>query len=182
MALADTRPSGKYDGRYIGTADGYHRNKSSFANGERLLGSWGFQPQPKEFNMSVTSIHPVRPARRVGAWTLQAIVAAAFLAAGSAKLAGAPFMVDLFAQIGLGQWFRVTTGVVEVVGAIALLVPGLASVAGLWLGATMVGAVAAHLFVLHTSPVPAIVLGLLNTLVVYLRRDELADLLQRVKG
>jgi putative oxidoreductase len=132
--------------------------------------------------MSVTSIQSVRPSRRVGAWTLQGILATAFLAAGVAKLAGVPFMVDLFTQIGLGQWFRVATGVVEVAGAVALLVPGLASIGALWLGFTMVGAVATHLFVLHTSPVPAIVLGLLSTLVVYLRRDELVDLLQRVKG
>ncbi len=132
--------------------------------------------------MSATSIQSVRPARRVGAWTLQGILATAFLAAGFAKLVGVPFMVDLFAQIGLGQWFRVTTGVVEVAGAVALLVPGLASIGALWLGFTMIGAVATHVFVLHTSPVPAIVLGLLNTLVVYLRRDELVALLQRVKG
>jgi putative oxidoreductase len=91
-------------------------------------------------------------------------------------------MVDLFAQIGLGQWFRVVTGVVEVTGAVALLVPGLASIGALWLGGTMVGAVATHVFVLHTSPVPAIVLGLLNAVLVYLRRDELIALLHRVKG
>ena len=132
--------------------------------------------------MSATSIQSVRPTRRIGAWTVQGILAAAFLAAGLAKLAGVPFMVDLFAQIGLGQWFRVATGVVEVTGAVALLVPGLASIGALWLAFTMVGAVATHLFVLHTSAVPAIVLGLLNTLVVYLRRDELVALLNRVKG
>jgi len=132
--------------------------------------------------MSATSIQSVRPTRRIGAWTLQGIIAAAFLAAGAAKLAGIPFMVDLFAQIGLGQWFRVVTGVVEIAGAVALLVPGLASLGALWLGGTMVGAVATHLFVLHTSPVPAIVLGVLNALVVYLRRDELAALLHRVRG
>jgi uncharacterized membrane protein YphA (DoxX/SURF4 family) len=84
-------------------------------------------------------------------------------------------MVDLFSQIGLGQWFRVVTGVVEVTGAVALLIPGLASIGALWLGGTMVGAVATHLFVLHTSPVPAIVLGSLNALIVYLRRDEIAS-------
>lgn len=132
--------------------------------------------------MSAVTIQSSRPTRRIGAWTLQGIIAAAFLSAGAAKLAGVPFMVDLFEQIGLGQWFRVVTGVVEVAGAVALLVPGLASLAALWLGGTMIGAVATHLFVLHTSPVPAIVLGLLNALVVYLRRDELAALLQRVKG
>jgi putative oxidoreductase len=141
-----------------------------------------FQPQPKELNMSVTSIQTTRPSRRIGAWTLQGILAAAFLAAGVAKLTGAPFMVDLFSQIGLGQSFRIVTGAVEVAGAIALLVPGLASIAGLWLGATMVGAVATHLAILHTSPAPAVILGLLNALVVYLRRDELNAFLQRVNG
>jgi putative oxidoreductase len=132
--------------------------------------------------MSAASIESVRPSRRIGAWTLQGIVAAAFLAAGLAKLAGAPFMVGIFEQIGLGQWFRIVTGVVEVTGAVALLVPGLASIGGLWLGGTMVGAVATHLFVLHTSPAAAVVLGLLNAVIVYLRRDELVDLLARIKG
>jgi putative oxidoreductase len=132
--------------------------------------------------MSAASIQSTRSTRRIGAWALQGILAAAFLAAGAAKLAGVPFMVDLFAQIGLGQWFRVVTGVVEIAGAVALLIPGLASIGGLWLGFTMVGAVATHLFVLHTSPVPAIVLGVLNALVVYLRREELVALLHRFKG
>src|SRR5260370_38093095 len=116
--------------------------------------------------MSATSIQS-SPTRRIGAWTLQGIPAAAFLAAGFAKLAGVPFMVDLFEQIGLGQWFRVATGVVEVTGAIALLVPGLASVGALWLGFTMVSAMATHVFVLPTTPVPAIVLGVPNPVVVY---------------
>jgi putative oxidoreductase len=132
--------------------------------------------------MSETSIQSLRPTRRIGAWILQGIIAAAFLAAGLAKLAGVPFMVELFEQIGLGQWFRVATGVVEVTGAVALLIPGLASIGALWLGFTMACAVATHVFVLHTSPVPAIVLGLLNAVVVYLRRDELVDLLHRVKA
>ena len=81
--------------------------------------------------MSAVSIQSGRPSRRIGAWALQGLVAAAFLAAGSAKLAGIPFMVDLFQQIGLGQWFRVVTGAVEVTGAVALLIPGLASVGAL---------------------------------------------------
>jgi hypothetical protein len=42
--------------------------------------------------------------------------------------------------------------------------------------------VATHLAILHTSPAPAVILGLLNALVVYLRRDELKALLQRVNG
>jgi hypothetical protein len=46
---------------------------------------------------------------------------------------------------------------------------------GRGLGTTMVFAVLTHVYVLHTSPVPAIVLGSLNALIVYLRRDELAS-------
>ena len=82
-------------------------------------------------------------------------------------------MVQIFAQIGIGQWFRIVTGVVEIIGAFALVYPGLASIGGLWLGGTMVGAVAIHLLILHSSPLPAVILGTLNAVIVYLRRDEL---------
>jgi putative oxidoreductase len=114
--------------------------------------------------------------RRIGTWILQGVVSAMFFAAGATKLAAAPFEVQLFAQIGLGQWFRVVTGVVQIVGAFALVYPGLASIGGLWLGFTMFCAVVANLAVLHTNPTPAIVLALLNALIVYLRRDELASM------
>jgi putative oxidoreductase len=132
--------------------------------------------------MNTTSIQLGRPTRRIGAWTVQIILAAAFAAAGSAKLAGVPYMVELFDQIGIGQWFRLATGIVEVTGAIAMVFPSLASIGAAWLGTTMVFAVATHLLILHTNPVPAIVLGLLNGLVVYLRRDELVALLHHIKG
>ena len=126
--------------------------------------------------MSVTSITSTSaPRRRIGTWVLQGIVATAFFAAGAAKLAGAAYMVQLFDQIGLGQGFRYVTGLVEVAGAVALIAPGLATFGGLWLGGTMFFAVLTHVFVLHTSPVPAIVLGVLNALIVYLRHDELAS-------
>jgi putative oxidoreductase len=123
--------------------------------------------------MSITSIETRRAPRHIASWVLQGIVAAAFFAAGGAKLAGAPFMVQLFGQIGIGQWFRIVTGVVEIIGAVALLYPRLAPIGALWLGGTMVGAVATHLLILHTSPAPAVILGTLNAVIVYLRRDEL---------
>src|SRR5258708_5755698 len=123
--------------------------------------------------MRVTSIEASKASRRIGAWTVQGVVAAAFFAAGLAKLAGARSMVELFDQIAFGQWFRIVTGVVEIIGAVALVFPGMASLGGLWAGGIMVGAVATHVFILHTSPVPAIILGSLSALIVYLRRDEL---------
>jgi uncharacterized membrane protein YphA (DoxX/SURF4 family) len=110
----------------------------------------------------------------IGAWVLQGLLAAAFLAAGGAKLAGVPMMVQIFDQIGMGQWFRIVTGVVEVVGAVALLIPGFAAIGAAWLGATMFFAVLTHLFILHSSAIPAVVLLALNVLVVWLRREQLA--------
>jgi len=125
--------------------------------------------------MSVASISKGWVSRRTGVWVLQAAVAVAFFAAGGAKLAGVPVMVQLFDQLGLGQWFRYVTGTVEVLGAFALIYPGMASIGGLWLGFTMFCAVLTHLFVLHNNPAAAAVLGLLNALIVYLHRDELGS-------
>jgi putative oxidoreductase len=127
--------------------------------------------------MSVTSSGGMRGSpKRLGAWVLQVVVAATFFAAGAAKLAGVPLMIQIFDQIGVGQWFRLVTGVVEIVGAFALVYPGMAAIGGLWLGFTMVCAVALHFLVLPSSPAPAAVLLALNALIVYLRRDELVTL------
>ena len=115
----------------------------------------------------------------IGAWVLQGLLAAAFLAAGGAKLAGVPMMVQIFDQIGMGQWFRIVTGLVEVAGAVALLVPGFAALGAAWLGATMFFAVLTHFFVLHSSAMPAVILLALNVLVVWLQRDQLAWVTQR---
>ena len=115
----------------------------------------------------------------IGAWVLQGLLAAAFLAAGGAKLSGAAMMVQIFDQIGMGQWFRIVTGLVEVAGAVALLVPGFAALGAAWLGATMFFAVLTHFFVLHSSAMPAVILLALNVLVVWLRRDQLAWVTQR---
>ncbi|MDL2410858.1 DoxX family protein [Rhizobium calliandrae] len=114
--------------------------------------------------------------RRIATWVLKGVVAATFLAAGATKLAAAPFEVHLFAQLGVGQWFRVFTGVGQIVGALALVHPRLAAIGGLWLGFTMLCATVANLTLLHANPVPAIVLALLNAVIVYLHRVDLAKM------
>jgi uncharacterized membrane protein YphA (DoxX/SURF4 family) len=100
-------------------------------------------------------------------WTVRLLLALAFGAAGAAKLAGAASMVQVFDLIGIGQWFRYVTGVVELVGAILMLVPRAGLLAGLLLFATMVCAVMTHLFVIGGNPVPAIVLAVLSGFVAY---------------
>jgi DoxX-like family len=51
----------------------------------------------------------------VALWATQVVHAAMFLMAGGSKLAGVPAMVSLFDLIGIGQWFRYVTGVIEVI-------------------------------------------------------------------
>ncbi|MFD6319554.1 DoxX family protein [Methylorubrum thiocyanatum] len=109
----------------------------------------------------------------VAAWSLQVLIAIVFLAAGGAKLAGIPMMVQVYDLIGVGQWFRIVTGIVEIAGAIVLLVPGYAAFAALWLACTMVGAILAHLTVLPTPAAPAAVLLVLTATLAWLRRDQI---------
>ena len=96
----------------------------------------------------------------------------AFVMAGGAKLAGAQAMVDIFEMVGFGQWFRYVTGIIEVGGAIMLWIKPLRILGALLLGATMVGAIIAHMLVLGPSTVPAVVLGMLTVLVIYFERRE----------
>ena len=107
------------------------------------------------------------PTQRRIVWGLRILLALAFGAAGAAKLAGVPQMVQVFDAIGFGQWFRYLTGAVEVVGAVLLLVPATGFFGGLLLAATMVGAVATHVVLIGSNPAPAVVLGALAAFVAW---------------
>lgn len=108
---------------------------------------------------------------------LRALLTLAFVAAGLAKLAGAEMMVATFDAIGIGQWFRYVTGAIEVGAAVLLWVPNRQAIAAALLGATMVGAVLAHLFILGAAQgVPAIVLGLMAATVLYLHRSQVSGM------
>ena len=113
---------------------------------------------------------------RLGLWIVRGLLALAFLGAGGAKLYGVPMMVEEFHHIGLGQGFRYLTGGLEVAGAILLLLPRKAAFGALLLICVMSGAVITHLFVIGGSPVPAIVLLVLNALVAYSEREQIASL------
>ena len=113
----------------------------------------------------------------IALWVVQIALAGTFLLAGSSKLLGVPAMVALFNTIGIGQWFRYLTGFIEVGAAIALLVPSIAVYGALALVPTMIGAVAAELFIVGDSAVPPAVLLLGAVGVVWARRHELLSAL-----
>ena len=105
-------------------------------------------------------------------WALQIFSAAMFLMAGGSKLAGVPAMVQVFGVIGIGQWFRYVTGTIEVVSAVLLLIPSVASYGGLALAVTMIGAIITHLFIIGGSPVVPIVLFASTSVVAWTRWSD----------
>jgi|SRR5947209_5823053 putative oxidoreductase len=124
------------------------------------------------------TIHRSRSGR-IALWSLQVALAALFLSAGGSKLAGAPAMVALFDAIGIGQWFRVVTGLIEVLSAVALLVPALAPFAALLLVSTMIGAITTHLFVVGGSAALPGLLLLGALVVAWARRGQLPGAVSR---
>ena len=114
----------------------------------------------------------------IALWVTQIALAAMFLLSGGSKLVGAPAMVNLFAAIGWGQWFRYVTGVIEVGAAIALVIPSAAPFGAILLIATMIGATAANLF-LGQSPVVPLVILLVAAAVAWSRRDQLQGVFSR---
>ena len=109
----------------------------------------------------------------IALWATQLGLAGMFLLAGGSKLAGVPAMVGLFDAIGVGQWFRYVTGLIEVGSAVALLIPSLAPFGALLLVPTMAGAVLTHLFIVGGSPAIPVVLLIGSVAVAWARRDQI---------
>jgi len=109
----------------------------------------------------------------IGIWVVQIALAGMFLLAGGSKLLGAPPMAALFNTIGIGQWFRYVTGIIEVGAAVALLIPGVAVFGAVALVLTMIGAILTELFVVGDSAVPPAVLLVGAAVVIWARRSEL---------
>jgi putative oxidoreductase len=125
---------------------------------------------------ALTPAAPTRAPQRKGAnialWVLQAFLALAFAGAASGKLLGKPEMVALFEAVGVGQWFRYVTGVLELAGALLIVVPRTKFFGAALLCVVMVGAVLTHLFILHSAPTAAAVLLVLAGVVAWARRGE----------
>jgi putative oxidoreductase len=109
-------------------------------------------------------------AANIALWVVQILLALAFLGAASGKLLGKPEMVGLYEVIGIGQWFRYLTGLLEVTGAILIVVPRTKFFGAALLAMVMVGAVLTHLFILHNAPTAPAVLLLLAGIVAWARR------------
>jgi len=90
------------------------------------------------------------PRNLIGEWVIRIGVATVFIIFGSEKFSENPasHWVRLFHEIGWGDWFRYSAGVVEVVGGLLVLIPRVVLVGLALLMATMLGAVVILVFVL----------------------------------
>ncbi|MEC0204683.1 DoxX family protein [Paenibacillus lautus] len=107
-------------------------------------------------------------------YILQGILALMFLMAGFGKVTGSKMHVEGFKHWGLPQWFRIVTGIVELAGAVLIIIgywsPISAMVGSLLLGITGVGGILTHIRVKDSFKDTAMILflGVLSFVVFFL--------------
>ncbi|MFD5090501.1 DoxX family protein [Amycolatopsis thailandensis] len=115
---------------------------------------------------------PSLPLGSIALWIVRAVLAAEFLYSGYLLFAGG-HTEQTFAEIGLGQWLRYVTGVLEVGGAIGLLVPRFGGPSALLLAGIMVGASVTELFILTDGgPVLPLVLLIITATLAWFLQDQ----------
>jgi uncharacterized membrane protein YphA (DoxX/SURF4 family) len=125
--------------------------------------------------MSVTSVSkkPLNT-KVIGLSVLKIILAAFFIAAALAKLAGVSRMVAEFNLVGLGQWFRYFTAGVEITGGVLLLWPGRTVFGALLLASVCIGAFFAQLLAIHQDVIHTIIIGGILGAIGWAHRGQLA--------
>jgi putative oxidoreductase len=108
-------------------------------------------------------------------WVLQGITALAFALTGLLKLSGSPQAVTIFEVMGTASWMPYVIGVLEILGAIGLLIPRLSGTAALAFVVLTLGAVVSHL-IWGGPPAIAVVLLILSAVIAYGRRSTVSDL------
>ena len=106
-----------------------------------------------------------------------------FLASGVAKVLGLEFETEAFQRWEYPTWFMYMIGFLEVSGAVALMIPKLATLAALALSGVMVGAVFTHL--IYAEWVMLLVASIILGLAIwrtYSGRADLLALCRLIKG
>jgi hypothetical protein len=101
--------------------------------------------------MSTNAVSLEAP-RNGALWVVQVFGAVLFFLAGLAKLSGDEQMIQTFAAIGVGQWLRYVTGLIELASAILFLIPALSGIVVLLVVPIMIGAIVTHVLVIGGSP------------------------------
>jgi hypothetical protein len=111
-------------------------------------------------------------------WLPRVAVALLFFFVGKSKFGSQSSWIKTFEQIGFGQWLRYATGAVQIAGAIIVLIPRIFVLGILMLAATMLGAMAAWVFLLG-APFNAIFPGALLIGLLLAGGEDLLNLVRR---
>lgn len=122
--------------------------------------------------MSTTSTVRTPSKLRHLVWIPQVALALAIGGGGLAKIFGDAAMVTMFDDIGAGQWFRYAVGLLEVAGAIGLLIPRLAALAALCLVGLLAGAAVTNVALLDTAPVTPLLFLVVAAAIAWFRRPD----------
>ena len=106
-------------------------------------------------------------------WVPRIAMSLFFLSFGSQKFTDA-YWIGVFATIGFGDWFRYVTGLMQVGGALLLLVSRTALAGAVILATTMIGAMLAWIFFLESpgsAVIPAVIFAMLVALAANARKS-----------
>jgi putative oxidoreductase len=91
-------------------------------------------------------------------------------------------MIQTFAAIGIGQWLRYVTGLIEVASAILLLIPALSGIIALLAVPMMIGVILTQLLISGGSPALPIGLLIIASIVTWGRKETTLRLIWRNKS
>lgn len=135
---------------------------------------------------SSTAASPRRDGRRhtseVLLWIGQGVLFLQFAVGGTLKLIGHESMTTMFDDIGAGDGLRILVGVLELLGAVSMLVRPVTAAGAIGLVMLLIGASITNVTVLHTSPAMPIVLLVLAAAVAWGRRSQFHELAQMRPG
>lgn len=112
-------------------------------------------------------------------WVVQVFGATLFLISALAKLSGDDQVMQTLAAIGIRQWFRYVTGLIEFASAILLLIPPLSGIGALLLVPIVIGAILTHFFIIGGSLALPIGLLIVVSVVAWGRKDTTLRLIWR---
>jgi len=104
---------------------------------------------------------------KVASLVLSVLLAMVFLAAGLLKILSSDKMVAIFSELGAGQWFRYVIGIAEIGIAVVLFIPSYRATASFLAAFLMMGAIASHAFFISGSALPAVVLFIVASLIIW---------------
>lgn len=117
-----------------------------------------------------------RESNSIAVWMLSILLAALFLSTGVPKLLGSPtYTLQAASMAGFPQWIRIAVGIVEVGGAIALLVPAAATLGAVSLALLMIPAIATQLMSHEPGAWIPLVVGVVLVVLIWRRNPEEFD-------